>query len=233
MSIPKIIHQTFKHNNLPPLYKLCQKEAQTKYPHYIYKFYTDQDMESIIHTLDPIFKKNVFDKLPTKIIKIDLFRYFLLYHFGGVYIDLDYQMINTFDFQQHSIVLPISFGSVSDGNFVLGNCIIASTPNHPFWKSILNSISNSIDNINDEYHKIKNNISKYKHFVLNVSGPKFLTKIYKSHFTSDTSILLPDKNTFHPTQPKNNQEIKNLKLNNAIGFHHCSGSWLKGNEKRI
>ena len=52
---------------------------------------------------------------------------------GGLYLDLDYEMIKTFDFKNASIVLPLNRSKkFGDNENSLGNCIFASVANHPF-----------------------------------------------------------------------------------------------------
>jgi len=50
MTIPKIIHQTYKNHDLPKIYKMCQNEIQKLHPDFKYCFYTDDDMDRIMKT---------------------------------------------------------------------------------------------------------------------------------------------------------------------------------------
>jgi hypothetical protein len=47
MTIPKIIHQTYKNYNLPETYKMCQTEIKRLHPDFEYRFYTDNDMNML------------------------------------------------------------------------------------------------------------------------------------------------------------------------------------------
>ena len=38
MTIPKIIHQTYKNHNLPETYKMCQTEIKRLHPDFEYRF---------------------------------------------------------------------------------------------------------------------------------------------------------------------------------------------------
>lgn len=223
-NFPKLIHQTYKNNSLPNLYVNCQKSVKHFFRDYTYLFYTDNDMESFMNSFDTTFKVCVFDKLPSKIMKIDVFRYCLLYKYGGVYADLDYQFVNTFDFSKCELILPLSVGSV-DSEFKINNCVLSSVPNHPFWKMVLDTLSKNISIIVSDFKKYKRNKVLYKKFVLNSSGPGLLTDVYKKYFLHNPDIMLVEKNTFHPIQPNCEQDIKKLPPD-TVGFHHCSGSWL-------
>jgi mannosyltransferase OCH1-like enzyme len=181
-------------------------------------------MESFMKEFDPTFKKNVFDKLPTKILRIDTFRYCLLFKFGGVYADLDYEFVKPFDFSKYVLTLPLSVGNI-EGDYKVNNCVLASVPNHPFLKKVLDTLSENINTIILDFEKYKRNKKLYKQFVLNSSGPGLLTNVYKKHFIQDKDIHIVEKNTFHPIQPKNKTDLKKLGPD-TVGFHHCSGSWL-------
>ena len=226
-AIPKIIHQTFSSSCLPPLFKQCQTAIKKIYAEYTYKFYSDNDIETFMIQFFPDFKRNVFDKLPAKIMKIDVFRYCLMHKYGGVYSDLDYQTLRKFNFDSYSLVLPISHTTTMtpntpDTDFVLGNCFFASAPKHPFWLKLLNELTNNINDIVNNFPK-KKELSKYKKYVLNTTGPNFLTHVYKSYFINDSSIFLPPKHYFHPNRYLN----KTMDRDDNYGFHNCSGSWIK------
>ena len=223
--IPKIVHQTFKNNTLPILYKKCQSDIKLIYDDFDYKFYNDDDMNIFMEHFDPIFKHGVFDKLPVKIMQIDVFRYCLIYKFGGLYSDMDYQVTKKFDFSNIQVALPISVSAKTNNDFVIGNCFFASISSHPFWKKLIDEIIENIDRIIADYKLNKKSLKK---FVLNTTGPGFITSIYKKYFINDPSISLLDKHMFHPPRPTNEKEIKELyKTENTFGFHHCYGSWLK------
>lgn len=39
--------------------------------------------------------------------RADAIRYLLLYQLGGLYLDLDYEMLSPFDLRHHAVVLPL------------------------------------------------------------------------------------------------------------------------------
>lgn len=227
ISFPKIIHQTFKNEKaLPNLYIKCRRLIKRTYDEYQYTFYSDKDIQNFMKQYFPSFKSKVFDKLPTTIMQIDVFRYCLLYHFGGVYSDMDYQVLRKYNFSDFDITLPLCDFEDAE-NFRLGNCIIASKPNHVFWKTVLDEIENNLNVILSSWIKHKKDRRKLKEYVLKYTGPVLLTDVYKKYFINDPSFNLPERNAFHPDQPKTAKDFKQMTKNSDIyGFHHCSGSWL-------
>ena len=139
MTIPKIIHQTYKNHNLPETYKMCQTEIKRLHPDFEYRFYTDEDMDRLMKTEFPEYYDK-FNELPRMIMKIDMFRYFLMYKYGGLYADMDYLMFKKFDILNEKVVIPCNREDENGEPICLGNCIFASQPNHPYWKSLMDTL---------------------------------------------------------------------------------------------
>ncbi len=78
-----IIPSNLQNHDLPDTYKMCQREIKRLYPDFEYRFYTDEDMNAFIKTEFPDYCDK-FNELPRMIMKIDMFRYFLMYKYGGL-----------------------------------------------------------------------------------------------------------------------------------------------------
>ena len=221
MSIPKIIHQTYKNHNLPETYKMCQSEIKRLHPDFEYRFYTDEDMDRLMKTEFSEYY-NKFNELPRMIMKIDMFRYFLMYRYGGLYADMDYLMFKPFDILDKKVVLPTNRDLDNNNNLTnLGNCIFASVPNHPFWKSLMDTLF-EIDRKSLPSEGLDN--------VLNSTGPGFVFKMYNNYLNKN-DINIPERILFHPPTKNDNQYIEDLKKNGCYGMHMCSGLWLNPNNK--
>lgn len=208
MPIPKIIHQTYKDgNNMPELYKSCQETVKRLHPGFSYRFYTDEDIRRFIKIEYPEHYHQ-FQRLPRMIMKIDMFRYFLMYHFGGIYIDMDYKMFRSFDLLSKSVVLPANRDSGS-----LGNCIFASEPGHPFWKEVLDAF------LSTDYSKNCNDEN-----VIKSTGPGFLSSVYKKSLYKK-EIFIPHRKFFHPVVPACKDKQLQLQCKNIYGMHLCAGVW--------
>lgn len=85
--IPKIIHQTWKTNNLPNDFKLWSNTWKILNPDYIYKFYDDDDCLLFINNNYPEFINLYNNLIPIQ--KSDVFRYLILHKYGGFYADMD------------------------------------------------------------------------------------------------------------------------------------------------
>ena len=217
MSIPKIIHQTYKNHNLPEIYQMCQTEIKKLHPEFEYRFYTDSDMDRLMKTeFSEYYDK--FNELPRMIMKIDMFRYFLMYKYGGLYADMDYLMFKPFDLLNENVVLPTN-RDLDDSNRItnLGNCIFASVPNHLFWKSLMDTLF-TVDRKNLPFEGFDN--------VINSTGPMFVFNMWKKYSTINDDINIPERMLFHPPTKNNKEYIEELKNKKCYGMHICTGLWL-------
>jgi mannosyltransferase OCH1-like enzyme len=218
MTIPQIIHQTYKNHNLPETYKMCQTEIKRLHPDFEYRFYTDKDMDRLMKTeFSEYYDK--FNELPRIIMKIDMFRYFLMYKYGGLYIDMDYLMFKPFDLLNKKVVIPCNRENENGEPICLGNCIFASQPNHPYWKFLMDTLF-TIDR-----KKIDYNIDKNIDGNVLGTGPLFIFAMWKKYSKINNDICVSKRSLFHPPTKNNNQYIENLKKNECYGMHICTGLW--------
>jgi inositol phosphorylceramide mannosyltransferase catalytic subunit len=215
--IPKIIHQTYKSHNLPKVFAECQKTICELHPDFEYRFYTDEDMYAEVQTNFPEYYDE-FIKLPRMIMKIDMFRYFLMYRYGGLYADMDYMMFKPFDMLNEEIVIPCNR---EDNNVVtcLGNCVFASRPNHPFWKTVIDSLF-TLDR-----KRLTKDSDVEAH--IHGTGPMFLYHMWTGwvRLHPDTNeVNVPRRHLFHP--PTDIQAIQKFRENKiSYGMHMCTGEW--------
>jgi len=218
MTIPKIIHQTYKNYNLPDIYKMCQNEIKRLHNDFEYRFYTDDDMDILMKTDFPEYYDK-FNELPRMIMKIDMFRYFLMYKYGGLYTDMDYLMFNPFDLLNEKVVIPCNREDENGNPICLGNCIFASQPNHPYWKLLMDTLF-TIDRTKLDYNTDKNIDGN----VLG-TGPMFVFAMWKKYSKINDDICVSKRNLFHPPTKNNNQYIEGLKKDGCYGMHICTGLW--------
>lgn len=96
--IPRIIHQTWKTQDVPlhwnqTVATVRQYNADT----FEYRLWTDDDMHKFVREKEPYFYEHTFLTYPFNIQRIDAFRYVILYHLGGIYIDMDNGCRRSFD----------------------------------------------------------------------------------------------------------------------------------------
>ncbi|MCA1553972.1 MAG: glycosyltransferase, group 2 family protein, partial [Chloroflexi bacterium] len=99
-SIPKIIHQTWKTRELPDRWQRLQRTWLEMHPHWEYRLWTDEDNRAFIQTYYPWFL-SIYDSYPQSNFRADAFRYFVMAHYGGVYVDLDCECLRPLDTLLH------------------------------------------------------------------------------------------------------------------------------------
>ncbi len=91
--IPKIIWQTMKSNQVPAFMKEYADTWIDNNPEYEYRFCDDDDMIDFISSDFPAYLE-AYKKIKYGASKADLWRYLIMYKYGGVYADLDCRCIN-------------------------------------------------------------------------------------------------------------------------------------------
>jgi glycosyltransferase involved in cell wall biosynthesis len=107
-TIPKIIHQTWKDENIPPQLAALQQTWQEKHPDWEYKLWTDAENREFLARFYPWFLP-IYDGYQHHICRVDAIRYFWLDYYGGVYIDLDFECLAPIDLliAERSILLSL------------------------------------------------------------------------------------------------------------------------------
>lgn len=162
--IPKIIHQTYKHNDIPEIWKPGQKACMDLHPDYQYILWTDDMAREFIAETFPWFLET-WDNYKYPIQRADAIRYFALVHYGGVYIDLDDGCERRLD----PLLTVSSFvrKTIPTG---ISNDVMGAAPKHPFFLKV-------IDNLK-KYQK--NWLVPYI-TIMYSTGPLFLSVMWKQY----------------------------------------------------
>lgn len=216
--IPKIIHQTWKTKELPDKVKKWHQQIVDFHPGWEIKLWTDEDNLKFVKEYFPHLL-TIYQALKYNIMRVDMVRYMYMLQFGGYYLDLDFEIFTPFDnpSSDQNLILPVSWEE--NGKIItLGNCLFGSTPQHQFWKDILEELQKNPP-LNIIYNKWD---------ILKLTGPVFISKIYFKNPEKYNAFLVPKK-VYHPDKkfiPKENYQ-QELLANGTRGIHHCVGSWIK------
>ena len=180
VKIPKIIHQTWRTENIPEKYIPRIRSWVEKHPDWEYWFWTDEDARKFIKDRYPSYLE-LFDNYPIDIERVDMLRYFLLHAYGGVYADLDMECINPLDplFYEYSCVLSREPRAhpVLDTNMaaLVCNALMACRPGHVFFRQLIENAK----------------LFSHLHSAMDRSGPHFVNinyEMYKKHHNNKTDI---------------------------------------------
>lgn len=173
MSIPKIIHQTFKTSRLPWLTRWHISRFRKNNPEYSYEFYDDERIDTFL--LEE-FGKDIlalYKRIDIGAAKADFFRYAVLYKKGGIYVDIDSAIIGRLD--DFIDVNDQAVISAENNPEVFVQWALVYQANHPFLQRTIELV---IENIKSD---------RYPHDVHQMTGPAVYTKAVKECITS-----LPD-----------------------------------------
>jgi mannosyltransferase OCH1-like enzyme len=242
-SIPKIIHQLWKDDYLP--YHLFMMQKSVKYYHsdYNYMFWTDSSLDQFIKKNYPGIWDFYNSGIEYIIQKIDFVRLLLIYHYGGVYIDLDSLCIKNMDYLLNypcSLINTKKHESFSDKHYplIINNAFIASEPRNDFIKHIMLNIINYKDPPNyKEYCSFNPLYTK----ILKSCGPLGITDSYLSYQDKSFIKLLPNNYYYGLDYPKDmsQSEIIQYGLDTSLFIEDCyfmhmhESSWWRINGKAM
>lgn len=109
--IPKIIHKTgpYKKNDMPSSINELFNDLNINNPDYKINYYDDNDCYNLIKNNFDSDVLLAYNKLKPTAYKADLFRYCVLYLYGGIYSDLSQKMLIQFDdiidFERDTLIL--------------------------------------------------------------------------------------------------------------------------------
>ena len=165
--IPHIIHQTWKNNRIPAVWKEAVERCKNIHKTFKYMLWTDDTMKKFVKEEYPEFYKT-YNAYPNPIQRCDAFRYLVLYKYGGIYIDMDLKC--------NKILTPLlkyDLVLVKSSNYdTITNSFIISTPKNLFIKYC-------IDNL-EKYKDSYSIFGKHVH-IMNSTGPFFINNMAKEY----------------------------------------------------
>lgn len=132
--IPKIIHQTYINESIPERWQAAQQSCKDLHEDYEYILWTDASALEFIEKEYPWFAPT-FKSYPYPIQRADSIRYFVLAHYGGVYIDLD-------DGCKRRLDPLLSYNAFVRRTVPTGisNDVMGAIPQHPFFLRVIESL---------------------------------------------------------------------------------------------
>jgi hypothetical protein len=188
--IPKIIHQTWKSQNVPDRFAGQATSWKTRNPRWQYVLWTNRMLLDFVAARYPQLLA-VYCAYLKPVQRADAARYMLLHHFGGIYADLDTECLAPCDDleAEDRVVLchePPSHwpahAPYRGHPFILFNGVMASPQGHRFWNALLDRLPETATAPD----------------VLDATGPCFLTGLYQGFDVRET-IRVEPCHLFTPT----------------------------------
>jgi mannosyltransferase OCH1-like enzyme len=229
-AIPKLLHQTWKDTEIPEHYRPLAATWIENHPGWTYQLWTDEMNREFIREYHHDFLE-LYDSYEFNIQRVDAVRYFILYSYGGIFVDLDFECIKN--------VEPILagrqsiFGLEPDAHCIFHqkqkivcNAFMASVPGNLFFAEICKNLrtdKNIFSNTTPPWFK-----------VLESTGPFKLTRLYDVS-ENQAAITLLDSDLLYPCTIDETRELLNDnpqisqsvqdRINKAYAIHYFLGSW--------
>jgi mannosyltransferase OCH1-like enzyme len=147
--IPKNIYQTWDTKELTPYFYNNVSKWEVVNPEYQYKLFDINEVTEVVSLFGPRYI-NVFNRFIPSAFKCDLWRYIMLFLYGGVATDLDMIPVNNIDSfirEQDFMVTVIDLNlKESEGFHNLSNGFLAIVPRHPIMFRCINRICELVEN---------------------------------------------------------------------------------------
>lgn len=179
--IPLNIYQTFHTKDLPPKMKECVETLKRQNPEFVHHLFDDNDCRKFIKDNFKEDVLNAYDSIIPGAYKSDLWRYCILYKYGGVYMDIKYKCadnVKLINFTDKEYFVEDYYHNNERGVY---NAIMICYKENPI---LLKAINKIIDNVNKKY---------YGNTALSPTGPTLLGNIFTDEEFNNIPLIFKVK----------------------------------------
>lgn len=220
--IPKVIHYCwFGHGALPTSAKRCISSWKKYLPDYQIKEWNEDNFNvNIIPYTTEAYKAKKYAFVS------DFARFWIIYHYGGVYFDTDVEVIKSMDHMIENGPFMAAETSVNRGEhlYVAPGLGFAASPNHPFLKECI-----------DTYNKLRFSFDNGTKTIC-----EYVTELLERHGLKQTDEIQKVADlTIYPWDymcPISTEGLVMRKTPNTVSIHFYAASWnspIKRFKKRI
>jgi len=186
--IPKNIFQTHKSmnyvNSKPKLVNAVKSWIKHNSNNFKYYFFDDKMCNEFMKKYFSGNTYEAYQRLPLPVMKADLWRYCVIYKFGGIYADVD-TICNT---SPNLFINESLLCLVPENSFHLCQWVFSGPPNSPILKSIIDLSTERILNIEE---------IKGEHIVHYLTGPGVFTDGIELFLKNNNKITFSDKKNYY------------------------------------
>jgi len=189
--IPKTIHQIFwdfsgesKPLDKFPIFQDCNfvVEQRSKSYGFEHKVWSYKDCEDLLKENYPEYIE-LWDDFPEPVMKCDFVRYIILYHHGGIYLDMDVYPMR--DFSELLSGREIFTTWHDDSRQLPYNAVMMSEEGNPLFLEIAEHSKESYY----KKYKLPGYVKMTGRFVFQTTGHKMLKRVLKKHNIKPRDIL--------------------------------------------
>jgi mannosyltransferase OCH1-like enzyme len=194
-------HKSIDYINSNPKLTFSVKSWLKHTNNFNYYFYDDNKCEQYMKEIGGDIYK-AYQKLPMKVMKADLWRYCIIYKYGGVYADVDTVCkINPKIFLNDALLTI-----VPENKTHLCQWIFAAPPNSPILKEVIDLSVKRILEID---------IIKGEHIIHFLTGPDVFTAGIENYLVKNNSLVFPNNRKLYYKYPDHSK----LRVFNCDNFH--------------
>lgn len=203
MKITKIIHQTWRDQNIPHdiYFEEWHRSWSEVHPDWKYIFWTDADNERLVRHHYPEFLE-AYLKIEQGVTKSDIARALYLHKFGGMYADMDFICLRRFDPLLEVIGCNIVVGMQDQAYGPMPNAWMYSPPGEEFWLTLVRD--GLADFTNGVFHRPEQ-----------ICGPDRLKWALEIHGPSRTELAFPIVYPFAWGNEKESRKAESLDWHNV------------------
>jgi len=212
--IPKLIHQIWLGGKFPEGYKNWQKSWKQLHPGWEYVLWTDSAVSQMA-----LVNQVAFRETTNLGARSDILRYEILLKYGGLYVDTDFECLQSFDLLHR--ICDFYTGIPHGKEILLNNALIAAAPGHPVIDTCVQSICPTLTSQDPDH-------------VMNTTGPQFFTECFFRSYLTNPAIVVFPATYFYPFPG----HLRNLRHKNKLAaltyirpesyaIHYWDVSWMK------
>jgi mannosyltransferase OCH1-like enzyme len=202
--IPRIVHRIWLGSDIPRVARRFGESWEHHCPGWEVRTWRDWD-------LPPLINQRAFDEVTHPSQRADLARLELLWRFGGVYVDTDFEALRPIE----TVLDGVDCFLASEDRRFVGTAIMGSRPGHPFIGRLVERASASIAAHPGEPPNRQ-------------TGPFFVTAELKAYQRTngrrDGVVVFPVDlfYPYHYSEPERRYDD----FPGAVAVHHWTGSWV-------
>ncbi|MBA3953886.1 hypothetical protein H0X48_01000 [Candidatus Dependentiae bacterium] len=218
--IPLLVHQIWLGSPFPEKYKKWQQTWQNLGPNWTYKLWTEKEVKEL-----KLFNQAIYDQETNYGAKSDILRMEILYTYGGLYIDTDFECLNpeAFKILNYNLDFYTAFHPADCFVYLLANGLVAAAPKHPIVKGY-------IDDLPKHY-----TIDKSSKNIIATTGPGFFSETFLKHTKQNfKDIALPPSFVYplgHLNPPGSLLTFESIKKAvvkpESLAIHWWESSWAQ------
>ena len=232
--VPKKIHQIWfqGYDNLHTEVKNVIEHNLKINPEWEHVFWDSKRIDDFIKNNESDYVYRAYNKINPvfKAMKADLARYIILYHIGGVYIDIKIKILNTLDkwidntklnltnwYIKHPILYLYTNNIKNVKNLKIGyefaQMALIFPKNHDILRILIDDVCHNIYNFKKTF--LIDKLYGHRYYILSVTGPIAYTKILSFYIKNN-----PDKIKFYKSLQRPYIYDFNMILDGTNGYYY-------------